>query len=114
MPDQGEKACRKAILRSQRENRRRSVREGLPAPAPMLKALFDCIDQHLSSSECDDTPRYAREFIHAQNLPEVPVIAWLETAGGHCDCEAINNAEELLEVAIPGYRGLPPPEGLRE
>jgi Protein of unknown function (DUF2695) len=114
MPDQGEKARRKAILQSQREDKRRSVREGLPAPAPMMKALFDYIDQHLSSSECDDTLRYAREFIHAQNLPEGPVIAWLESAGGHCDCEAINNAEELLEDAIPGYRDLPSPEGLRE
>jgi hypothetical protein len=113
MPDQSEKARRKAILHSQQEDKRRTVRDTLPAPAPMMKALFDYIDGHLSSSECDDTLRYAREFIHAQSLPEAPVLAWLESAGGYCDCEAISNAEGLLEDAVPGYRDLPPPDGIR-
>ena len=86
----------------------------VPVPAPMMKAFLDYIDGRLSSSECDHTLRYAREFIHAQSLPEAPILAWLEGAGGYCDCEAINNAEELLEDAIPGYRDLPPPDGIRE
>jgi hypothetical protein len=114
MADQNEKARRNEILHSQREDKRRTVREGLPVPAPIMKALFDYIDGHLSSSECDDTLHYAREFILAQNLPEDPLLAWLEGAGGYCDCEAINNAEELLEDAMPGYRDLPPPDGIRE
>jgi hypothetical protein len=114
MPEQNEMARRKQILQSQREDRRRMVREGLPVPAPMMKALFDYINGRLSSSECDDTLHHARDFINAQSLPEVPVLAWLERAGGYCDCEAINNAEELMEDAVPGYRDLPSPEGIRK
>jgi hypothetical protein len=48
MAEQNEKARRKEILHSQREDKRRMVREGLPVPAPMMKALFDYIDGHLS------------------------------------------------------------------
>jgi Protein of unknown function (DUF2695) len=114
MPDQDEKARRRVILHSQREDKGRTVRDNLPVPASMMKSLFDYIDGHLSLSECDNTLRYAREFVHAQSLPKDSVLAWLEGAGGYCDCEAINNAEEVLEDAIPGYRDLPPPQGLPE
>jgi Protein of unknown function (DUF2695) len=113
MPDKDEKVRRKALLHSQREEKRRSIREGLPAPATMMKALFDYIDKRLSSSECDDSPRYATEFIRTNSLPEDAILDWLEEAGGYCDCEAINNAEQILEDAVPGYHDLPPPDGLR-
>jgi hypothetical protein len=33
----------------------------------------------------------------------------LDGVGGYCGCEAINNAEEVLEDAMPGYDGLLPP-----
>jgi malonyl CoA-acyl carrier protein transacylase len=112
MPDKDEKARRKELLHSQREEKQRSIRNDLPVPAAMMKALFDYIDKRLSSSECDDTLRHAREFIHANGLPEDTVIAWLDAAGGYCACEAISNAEELLEEAVPGYRDLPPPHGV--
>jgi hypothetical protein len=111
MPDRDEKTRRKELLNSQREDKRRSVREGLPVPAAMMKSLFDYVDKQLSSSECDDTLHHAGEFIHANSLPEEAVVAWLEAAGGFCDCEVFN-AEELLEDAFPGYRDLPPPDGV--
>src|SRR5690242_2723555 len=100
MPDKDEKARRKELLHSQREEQRRSIREGLPVPAPMMKALFNYVDKHLSSSECDDTLRHAREFIRANGLPTETVVAWLEGMGGFCDCEVFN-AEEALEDAVP-------------
>jgi hypothetical protein len=112
MPDQDEKARRKQLLHSQREEQRRSIQEGLPVPASMMKALFTSVDRHLSSSECDDTLRHSGEFIRANDLPAETVIAWLEDKGGYCDCEVFN-AEEVLEDAVPGYRDLPPPEGVR-
>jgi hypothetical protein len=95
------------------EEERRSLREGLPIPAAMLKALFTYVDRHLSSSECDDTLRHVSEFIRANDLPPEAIVAWLERLGGYCDCEVFN-AEEVLEDAVPGYRDLPPPDGFRE
>jgi len=102
MPDKNEKARRKEILRSQRVERRKSVREGLPIPATKMKLLFDYVDEHVSASQCDHTLRFAREYLKVNGLPEQEVLAWLESAGGHCDCEAIDNSEELLEDAMIG------------
>jgi hypothetical protein len=28
--------------------------------------------------------------------------------GGYCDCEVLNNAEEVVEDAVPGYRDANP------
>ena len=61
----------------------------------------------------DHSLRYAGEFIHTNGLPKEAVIEWLEGAGGYCDCEAINNAEEQREDAVPGYRDLAPRDGVR-
>ena len=107
MLDKDEKARRNQLLHSQRDEQRQSIREGLPVPAAMMKALFTYVDKHLSSSGCDDTLRHASEFIRANGLPGEAVIAWLEDKGGYCDCEVFN-AEEVLEDAVPGYRDLPP------
>jgi len=112
MTDKDEKAQRKQLLRSHRDEQRRLLRDGLPIPPAMMKALFAYVDKHLSSSECDDTLRHASEFVRANDLPAEMVTAWLEDKGGYCDCEVFN-AEELLEDAVPGYRDLPPPDGVR-
>jgi hypothetical protein len=74
----------------------------------VLKALFDYLDEQLGSSECDDTLRYVRDFIRARCLPEEAVVSWFEDNGGHCDCEALANAEPVVEEAVPGYRDLKP------
>ena len=47
MPDKNEKARRKELLHATREEARRKVRDGLPVPVPVLKALFDYTDAHL-------------------------------------------------------------------
>jgi len=72
-----------------------------------MKALFGHIDSRLEEAECDDTLRYAREFINQNHLPEDAVVTWLQENGGYCDCEAIANAEQVIEDAIPDYGKLP-------
>ena len=108
MPDKNEKARRKELLHSVREDARRKVRDSLPVPAPVLKALFDYADVQLESSECDDTLRHVRDFIRDRSLPEDAIVNWLENNGGHCDCEALANAEQAVEEAVPGYGDLRP------
>jgi len=108
MPDKTEKAHRKELLHSVREDARRKVLEGLPVPAPVLKTLFDYLDAQLESSECDDTLRHVRGFTRSHSLPEEAVVSWLEDNGGHCDCEALANAEQVVEEAVPGYGDLTP------
>lgn len=108
MPDKTEKSRRKELLHSVREDARRKVRDSLPVPAPVLKALFNHLDKQLGSSECDDTLRHVRDFIRGHSLPEESVVGWLEKNGGHCDCEALANAEQVVEEAVPGYEDLKP------
>ena len=60
------------------EDARRKVRESLPVPVPVLKALFDYIDEHRGSSECDDSLHDALDFISRHSLPEETIVSWLE------------------------------------
>jgi Protein of unknown function (DUF2695) len=108
MPDKTEKARRRELLHSVLEDGKRKLRDSLPVPAPVLKALFDYLDARLESSECDDTLRHVREFTHGHSLPEEAVVRWLEGNGGHCDCEALANVEQVVEDAVPGYEKLKP------
>jgi hypothetical protein len=108
MPDKTEKAKRKELLHAVREDARRKVRDSLPVPVTVLKALFDYVDAQLESSQCDDTLRHTRDFIRSHSLPEEAVVNLLEDNGGHCDCEAVANAEQVVEEAVPGYEDLKP------
>ena len=106
MPKKNEKAHRKELLHALRDQNRQATREQFPVGAPVLKGLFDFLDSHLSDEDCNDTLRFTREFISSYKLPEESLVAWLEKNGGHCDCEALNNVEQIVEDAIPEYRDL--------
>jgi Protein of unknown function (DUF2695) len=108
MADHTEKVRRKELLHAVREDARRKVRDSLPVPASVLKALFNYTDSQLESSECDDTLRHVRDFIRSHALPEAAIVSWLENNGGYCDCEALANAEQVVEEAVPGYADLAP------
>ena len=95
-------------LHSTREEERRKVREGFPVPAATLKGIFSYVGRCLADNECDNTLRYAREFIHSHDLPEEAVVAWLQENHGYCDCEAIMNSEEVVQDAVPGYDDIKP------
>ena len=108
MPDKTEKARRKELLHAVREDARRKVRDSLPVPVPVLKALFDYVDRQLKSTECDNTLRHALDFIRNNGLPEEAVVDWLEDNGGYCDCETLMNSEQVVEEAVPGYSDIEP------
>ncbi len=108
MPDKAEKARREEMLDASRELNRRAVRDKLPVGVPVLKRLFDRLEAQLSTAECDDTLRFAREVIADNGLSEESIVGWLEENGGLCDCEALANAEEVVEGAAPGYRHVKP------
>ena len=98
------------MLHAVREDTRQKVRDSFPVAVPMLKALFNYVDSQLDSTECDHTLRHVRDFIRSRELSEEAVVSWLENYGGYCDCEAVMNAEEVVEEAVPGYEDLTPAE----
>lgn len=103
MPSKDEKARRKELLHSLRNHERQKTRDGFPAPILALKVLFDFMDGRLSQDDCDDTLRFAREYLRQSSLDENLVVKWLEEHGGYCDCEALNNVESIVADALPGY-----------
>lgn len=54
-------------------------------------------------NDCDETLRFVREYIRRVGLDEAQITRWLEQNGGHCDCEALNNVEQVVSDAVPGY-----------
>lgn len=108
MPDKSQRSRSKAIQRAAREDARLKVRNSLPVPAPVLKALFDYVDNQLNSTKCDHTLRHALDFIRKNALPEETVIGWLKNNHGYCDCETLWHSEEVVEEAVPGYRDMEP------
>jgi hypothetical protein len=106
MPDKDDKARRKEILRKVRDQQRQKTHDAFPASVLVLKGLFDFLNQKLSDNDCDDTLRFAREYIQRNTTDADGVIRWLEENGGHCDCEALDNVEQVVSDAVPGYEDL--------
>jgi hypothetical protein len=103
MPNKDEKAQRKEVLHRVRDEERQRTLAAFPAAPPVLKQLFGYLDQRLSADGCDDTLRFAREFVLHNALPEQKIVAWLEENGGYCDCEALDNVEQIVSEAVPDY-----------
>ena len=103
MPSNDEKARRKELLHSHRDEQRRNTRGSFPAPVLVLKGMFDFLDSRLSERACDHTLRFTRDYVSAKGMNEDSNIQWLEKHGGHCDCEVLNNVEEVVAEAAPEY-----------
>ena len=101
MPGSEEKARRKALRDASRAEERDAIRSSLPLLPAEMKALFDYLDERLGDDECDDTLRFTSEFLGSSKHDAGPVLKWLENAGGYCDCEVLNNAEEKFRFAFP-------------
>jgi len=99
MPRKHDRADRKAILRGMRDAARQKTRDAFPVSHPVLEQLFDYLDERLSAASCDDTLRFAHEFMIRNCLPEMKIVSWLEESGGHCDCEVLSNVEEIVSGA---------------
>ena len=93
------------MISKEEKDRRKSIRDALkrrewkdagaklPLPTPEMKQLFDWVGTKLQDEGCDHTLRHSLSFLGGRGV-EFGVIAWLEEAGGYCDCEVIANAEE--------------------
>jgi len=101
MPSFEERQKRKAIKDSLKAAEAGGVRESLPITPQQMKSLFNFVDEQLADSECDHSLRHTLAFLESQGMPAEPVVAWLQNAGGYCDCEVLFNAEEKFDSAFP-------------
>ena len=73
----------------------------LPITKEEMEAMFEFIEDELYDAECDDTARFAMQFMLNENLPFPKILAWLNANGGHCDCKIMQDIEREWRKAFP-------------
>ncbi|HMS38762.1 MAG TPA: DUF2695 domain-containing protein [Pyrinomonadaceae bacterium] len=73
----------------------------LPITKEEMEAMFEFIEDELYETECDDTAKFAMQFMLNENLPFPKILAWLNANGGHCDCKIMQNIECEWRKAFP-------------
>lgn len=98
MVTKDEKARKKETRDALREKERESFEDNLPMSREMFEALFEYLDYTGQETVCDHTLRLTLQFLNENNVGNVDIVLdWLETNGGHCDCEVLSNIEELFD-----------------
>ena len=92
-----DKSEKKRLKKEFQNNEKTSFESSLPMPRQMFKKLFNYLDKQSGKRECGHDLSMTKEFLKKNNIPEKPVVDWLEENGGFCDCEVIFNVEELFE-----------------
>jgi hypothetical protein len=100
MADRKDKRSRKESLDRWKADQRAAARAKLPLPTRQMQAMFDMLDVEFPRQGCDHTLRLTRAWLESKGLPVEAVVVWLHENGGHCDCEALANAEEAWRDAI--------------
>ena len=59
----------------------------LPITKEEMESMFEFIEDELYETTCDDTAKFAMQFMLNENLPFPKILAWLNANGGHCDCK---------------------------
>jgi hypothetical protein len=93
-----EKQRRKKLLENIQINTQKQFEDNLPMSLDKFKKLFDYLDKELSGKECDHTNNLTKEYLNkiGQNNVEA-ILEWLSNNNGYCDCEILENIEELFE-----------------
>jgi hypothetical protein len=100
MGDRPDKRTRIEALHRVKAQQRATARAKLPLPNSQMQALFDMLDTELPRRGCNHALVLVRSWLSAQGLAFEAVEAWLHDNGGHCDCEALANAEQAWQDAI--------------
>lgn len=78
-----------------REKANLEFENSLPMSRKKFIQLFDYFDEKLSKKDCDDSLKLTTEFLQENHMEEIE--NWLQEKGGYCDCEVLNNVEEMFE-----------------
>ncbi len=65
-----------------------------------VESLFDFVEERIQVHGCDNTLRFARQWLNANVEPEKhpAILAEFESMGGHCDCEVLSNCYEDYDI----------------
>lgn len=98
MPDKNEIERRKQIKKELREKAKIEFENSLPISREKFTQLFDFLDEKLGEYDCDDSLKLTNEFLQEYNIENIQEVKnWLQENGGYCDCEVLNNVEEMFD-----------------
>ncbi|KAA5535620.1 DUF2695 domain-containing protein [Paenimyroides baculatum] len=98
MPDKKEIERRKQIRKELRDKAKIEFENSLHISREKFTQLFDYLDENLSEFGCDDSLKLTCEFLQKNKIENIEEIKnWLGEKGGYCDCEVLNNVEEMFE-----------------
>ena len=97
-------ATKKRLKAHMRDQERKAALAALPLPIPELEAMFDMLNVELGANECDHTRRLTQAWLKSRGHDVEMVFAWLDTQGGHCDCEVLANVEQNVDEAKKASR----------
>ncbi len=84
---------RKERLRKWQAAERTELVDAMLLTPEQLVRLLNHLDEKLTS--CDHTTMVTARFLAVEELEQGPVLAWLASHGGYCDCEVAFNLEDL-------------------
>jgi hypothetical protein len=98
MQDKNEIERRKQIKRKLREKAKLEFENSLPMSREIFTQLFDFLDEKLGEYDCNDSLKLTTEFLKENHIETISEIEnWLQENGGYCDCEVLNNVEEMFD-----------------
>ncbi len=83
----------KDLTKSTRKEEREKAEAELPAPLPVLRAMFEWLEKKLDATPCDHTHRFTLQYARTNELDEEALLEWLRDYGGVCDCEVLAQVE---------------------
>ena len=98
MPDKNAIERRKQIKKELREKAKLEFENSLPISREKFIQLFDFLDNKLGEHDCDDSLKLTKTIMEENNIDNHEEIEnWLQEKGGYCDCEVLNNVEEMFD-----------------
>ena len=98
MPDKNEIERRKQTQKELREKAKIEFENSLPISREKFTQLFDFLDLKLSEYDCNDSLKLTNDFLQENKIENIEEIkSWLQENGGYCDCEVLNNVEEMFD-----------------
>jgi hypothetical protein len=96
---------RKRLLRDAADTEMSELRGSLPVAVPVLQKLMQNLQTDLK--QCDHTLLTTETFLMSAGAEPEPVLRWLESHGGYCDCEVLANVAEVVDRLRPSEPGRP-------
>lgn len=98
MPDRNEIERRKQISKVLMEKAKTEFENSLPMSRANFKLLFDYLDEKIGELDCDKSLKMTNDFLQINKIENnLAIENWLRDKGGYCDCEVLNNVEEMFE-----------------